>query len=165
MIELKKHDKYLTEIKTLYENAFSENERCEFEYLLNGRYPNFDMLAITEGNIFVGFIFVAIYKSIAYINYFAIKEELRNSGYGSKALSLVKEKYKNYTIMLSIEKPVAEIQRRRQKFYFRNDFVDVDFQLKTNDIDYQVLCHGHFYYNLMLEFFKVNFPKAQYKNI
>lgn len=30
MIELKKHDKYLTDIKTLYENAFSENERCEF---------------------------------------------------------------------------------------------------------------------------------------
>lgn len=161
-MRLEKSDKFLSEIKNLYETAFPENERSDFNYLLKGRYSDYEMLAITKENDFVGFIFIAFHKDIAYVNYFAIKEKLRNCGYGSMALKLLKEKFKNYNIMLSIEKPVSEIQKRRLRFYQRNDFVVTGFELKSNNVEFQVLCYGDYNFELLMEFFKLNFPNAEY---
>lgn len=161
-IKLDKSNKYLSDIKCLYETAFPENERCEFNYLLNGRHPNYELFAIIIEDTFVGFIFVAFYKEIAYINYFAIKEEFRNCGYGSMALSLLKEKLQEYNILLSIEKPVSKMQKRRLKFYQRNDFFTTGFELKCENIEFQVLCYGNYNYELLFEFFKIHFPNAEY---
>ena len=121
-MRLEKPNKYLSEIKSLYETAFPEDERCEFNYLLNGRYSNYQMFALIKENKFIGFIYIAFYKNIAYINYFAIKEEFRSCGYGSKALRLLKEMCQDFNIILSIEKPMSGLQKRRLKFYQVNDF-------------------------------------------
>ncbi len=162
-MKLECYKNYLTEIKTLYEQAFPKNERCDFEYLLNGRYSNCEMFAITKNNQFLGFIFVAIYKNLAYVNYFAIKENMRNHGFGSEALKLLKRKFSEFIIMLSIEKPVSDIQRRRLSFYQKNNFFDTEFELNSNCVDFCVLCYGRFDLNLLVEFFKLYFPTAQYK--
>lgn len=161
-MRLEKCDKYLKEIEKIYEDSFPENERSDFDYLLNGRYENFEMLAIMDQNKLVGFIYVAFYKNIVYINYFAIKEEFRNCGYGSMALKLLQEKFQDYNILLSIEKPVSEMQKRRLRFYQRNKFVSTGFELKTHGVEYQVLCYGNYDENVLLEFFKLYFPNAKY---
>lgn len=161
-IRLEKSANFLNEIKNLYMTAFPENERCEFNYLLNSRYSDYEMFAITTENHFVGFIFIVFYKDIAYVNYFAIKEEFRNCGYGSMALGLIKEQFQNFNIMLSIEKPVTEIQKRRLKFYERNDFVTTDFELKSNNVEFQVMCYGNYNFESLLQFFKLNFPNAEF---
>jgi len=162
-MKLENFKNYLTEIKTLFEQAFPENERCDFEFLLNDRYPNYEMFAITKNNQFLGFIFVAIHKKLAYINYFAIKENVRCCGFGSEALKLLKQKFSGFEIMLSIEKPVSEIQKRRLSFYQRNDFFETGFELTSNCVDFCVLCYGKFDLELLAEFFKLYFPNAQYK--
>lgn len=161
-MQLEKSDKYLNNIKSLYESAFPENERCDFNYLLNERYSDYEMFAITKENDFVGFIFIVFYKDIAYVNYFAIKEEFRSCGYGSIALGLLKEKFHDYNIMLSIEKPVSEIQKRRLRFYQKNDFVITGFELKSNNVEFHVLCYGNYDFDMLFEFFKLNFPNAEY---
>ncbi len=161
-MQLENSDKYLNNIKSLYESAFPENERCDFNYLLNERYSDYEMFAITKENDFVGFIFIVFYKDIAYVNYFAIKEEFRSCGYGSIALGLLKEKFHDYNIMLSIEKPVSEIQKRRLRFYQKNDFVITGFELKSNNVEFQVLCYGNYDFDMLFEFFKLNFPNAEY---
>lgn len=161
-MQLENSDKYLNNIKSLYESAFPENERCDFNYLLNERYSDYEMFAITKENDFVGFIFIVFYKDIAYVNYFAIKEEFRSCGYGSIALGLLKEKFHDYNIMLSIEKPVSEIQKRRLRFYQKNDFVITGFELKSNNVEFHVLCYGNYDFDMLFEFFKLNFPNAEY---
>lgn len=161
-IRLEKSDNYLNYIKDLYEEAFPDNERCDFNYLLNERYANFEIFVVTDKKNFIGFIFVAIHKNIAYVNYFAIKEEFRNCGYGSKALKLLESKFKGYDILLSVEKPVTEIQKRRLKFYQRNNFVLTEVEIKSNDVDFLVLCNGKYDLAVLQEFFKIYFPKAEY---
>ncbi len=161
-IQLEKSDKYLDNIKSLYGSAFPENERCDFNYLINERYSDYEMFAITKENNFIGFVFIAFYKDIAYVNYFAIKEEFRGCGYGSMALGLLKEKFHDYNIMLSIEKPVSEIQKRRLRFYQRNNFFITGFELKSNNVEFQVMCYGKYNLEFLLEFFKLYFPNAEY---
>ncbi len=162
-MRLENFKNYLTEIKTLYEQAFPKNERCDFEYLLKGRYSNYEMFAIIKDNQFLGFIFVAIYKNLAYVNYFAIKENVRGCGFGSEALTLLKQKFSGFKIMLSIEKPVSDIQKKRLSFYKKNDFSESGFELISNNVEFCVLCYGKFDFNLLVEFFKLYFPTAQYK--
>ncbi len=161
-LQLEKSEKYLNDIKILYEAAFPDDERADFKFLLNGRYPNYELFAITKENVFLGFIFVTKFKNIAYVVYFAIKKEFRNCGYGSLALSLLKEKFKDCAIMLSIEKPASEIQKRRLRFYQKNNFVVTGFELKSNNVNFQVLCCGKYNVELLTEFFKLNFPNAEY---
>ncbi len=161
-IRLEKSATFLNDIKNLYKTAFPENERCDFDYLLNERYSDYEMFAITKENDFVGFIFVAFYKDIVYVNYFAIREEFRNCGFGSMALGLLKEKFKDFNILLSIEKPISQAQKRRLKFYQKNNFFVTGFELKNRNTPFQVLCYGKFEKQVLLQFFDTYFPNAEY---
>lgn len=68
----------------------------------------------------VGFITVWELDGFAFIEHFVIYEQFRNCGYGSRALTLLKEKYDN--IVLEAEPPTEGIPARRVAFYERCGF-------------------------------------------
>ena len=87
------------------------------------------------------------YKDIVFVFYLAIDKGTRGQGYGSKVLKSIKQKYRNYRIILCIE-PVDknsnnyEQRMKRKKFYLKNEFKDSNYTIKERNILYEML-----YYN------------------
>ena len=75
---------------------------------------------IIDKDIFVGFILYWETNEFRYIEHLAINPALRNSGYGCKALEILKKEDK--TIILEIDPPTDEISIRRKGFYERIGF-------------------------------------------
>lgn len=131
--------------KKLYFSAFPENERVPYSILISrmkknkGEYYN-----IYEEEKYIGLIYNIVYKDIVYIYYFAIVEELRHCGYGSKILSLIKEKYKDKKICLMAEtlddKASNYLERvNRNKFYSKNGFMYLGYTIREIDVVYDML--------------------------
>lgn len=84
--------------------------------------PLFRNALITEQGHPVGLLTYWDFSDFVYIEHFAIDEDLRNQGYGQKALSLLKEQIQ-CPIVLEAEEPTDEISRRRIGFYQRQGFL------------------------------------------
>ena len=96
-------------IKKLYEEAFPEDERFPF-WMIKRRanQRKAEMWNIFNEDTWIGWTYIILYtnkdkKNFAYILYLAIDSNNRNKGYGTKALKLIFEKYKDYSISLAIE--------------------------------------------------------------
>lgn len=130
---------YKNKIEDLYLNAFPKNERFPFWILEEcSKENNSELLAITDNNIFVGMTYIVNCDDSYYLMYLAVKESLRNKKYGSTILKDLKEKYK--ILFLSIEEPVNEISKKREKFYINNGFYNTDTLYKDNGVIYEILC-------------------------
>ena len=128
-MELKIADKNsLRKIKRLYKKAFPRCERCPFRILLNQRKNGTgEFFALVDGENFVGFTIMAFYEELVLLNYFAVEENQRGKGAGTKALELLKEKYSGKRLFLETELPdeseANNVQRlRRYAFYERCGF-------------------------------------------
>lgn len=85
--------------------------------MLSGKYTVFHVL---DGECKIGFITVWDLEGFAFVEHFVTYEEYRNKGYGSRALSLLKERYDS--IVLEAEPPTEGMPARRIAFYERNGF-------------------------------------------
>lgn len=112
-----------------------EERRTSFDEkncLKDSKFNFFEIL--DEGNE-VGFIALWVFQDFVFIEHLAIDSDKRNGGYGSKTLSLVKEKF-NKPLILEAEAPETEQQIKRIRFYDRHGF-------KVNGFDYmQPSYHG-----------------------
>ena len=95
-----------------------------------------------------GWAFLTIDKTrkLAYLQYLAIFKEFRNMGYGSKFLSALKTKLKNYNaLFLDCEAILNNnpIQTKRQQFYINNGFIKSELETLCWGINY-----NYFYYPL-----------------
>ena len=104
-------------------------------------------------------------KKLAYIFFLAVDPDRQGDGYGSQALEVIKERYQDYTMGLSSERPSPEApnneQRiRRQNFYERNGFTKAGFySVEKGGVRYDFLSpqgkvKPNLYVDLMAEFFK-----------
>ena len=114
-----------------------------------------DFLVFYNNNIFRGFSYLIHNNNITFILYLAIDTSIRSKGYGTKILSLISNNKQNNNIILNIEtvsnKYVDYKQRlNRQKFYFKNGFVDTKYKLVDSGNIYDVLYKGN------------NFSKSEY---
>ncbi|MDQ0361991.1 GNAT family N-acetyltransferase [Breznakia pachnodae] len=113
----------------LYKRAFPRMERRPW-FLFHRNPKTITLYSLLDENKYVGFMIVLEIKDTIYLDYFAIVEDGRGKGYGSKALKLLKEQYKNKTILLELEstKEIAadnyDERVARKKFYKRNGFID-----------------------------------------
>lgn len=87
---------------------------------------------IYDYETFVGLIYFVLLDGAALIFYFAVDENLRGNGYGSKILSAMKERYPETRLFLEIDKPDDRAKNnsmrlRRKAFYERNGFVPCGF--------------------------------------
>ena len=92
--------------------------------LKNDRYKVFTKK--NENNEIVAFISVWNLPSCTFLEHFAVSEQLRGNGIGSKFFSEVIEQCEGI-IFLEVEPPVDTITKKRIKFYERFGFILNDF--------------------------------------
>lgn len=134
------------EIEILYKEAFPKKERSLLGFFENRAVKGkADFLSFFSDNQLVGFAYVLRNEDLAYIFYLAIKKQMRDKGYGSEILSLLKDKYNDKTISLVIE-PVEtgtanyEQRRKRRLFYEKNGFTLQKERMKYAKEYYEVMC-------------------------
>ena len=126
------------------------------------------MFALCDDKSLVGFTFISSLGNFAYIIYLAIDENERNKKYGSQALKLIDEKYKDNTKVLCVEKPLEknDIKSKRIEFYKRNDFHIADFEFDYLGQVYYSMFSGDFDKEKFKEFLLVCFPGCKnFRNI
>ena len=143
-IDIKKNKKVIK----LYNEAFPKDERIPIWLLkMLARKNKAKFYGIYDNEKFVGLVYNIFYKDIVFVFYLAIDKGTRGQGYGSKVLKSIKQKYRNYRIILCIE-PVDknsnnyEQRMKRKKFYLKNEFKDSNYTIKERNIIYEML-----YYN------------------
>ena len=124
-----------------YIKLFPENERKSYRIIEKTVKKNVaNIIKIVQNNEIVGFMIVNTLKDNLYVqeDYLAILQEYQGYGFGSKALKLLKDKYKDYNgIFIEIEKTgfgkdddENNIRERRKKFYeklgFKNLGIDIE---------------------------------------
>lgn len=133
---LSKHDINYLNVIDLFFEAFPKTQRLP-QWVVKFRMRNgkqgFD--ALYEQDDWVGFIYSKEYKDIIFVKFFAISEQFRSSGYGSKVMNSMQDKYLGKRIVLNIEeldeKEVNYSQRvRRKVFYEKNGFNSTGFIVK-----------------------------------
>lgn len=135
--------KYYLQSKQLYEKSFPENERGDFDKLLT--HPdNSHALAYIEDDEYVGFVVLFVVNDLAHIVYFAICDEKRDHGYGSKILQLLNKEYADYRIFADVEKVEENVENygqrvRRQYFYKKNGYFPSGIEYNWHGDDYQIL--------------------------
>lgn len=120
---LKKTDDFDSVYKIM-EKSFPCDERRPYD-------EQKELLKETRYNIFEesgGFIATWEFDEFVFIEHFAVAEEKRNSGIGSKILTEFLEMSQKL-VCLEVEPPSTEMSRRRIAFYERNGF-------SLNEYDY-----------------------------
>ena len=131
---------------TINEEAFPECERNS----LNDMYASdaadrIEILGIFEDNDIVGFLIVRKYENIRYLAYFAVRNDKRSAGIGSRALKLLKERYPVAQIVAEFETPDNScdnntLRLRRRDFYMRNGFYETGWYSFYDDTEFTIIC-------------------------
>ena len=87
---------YREQVYALYEEAFPEEEKKPLSLMealtAEGKM---EMLAVTEGDEFVGLAMNMLAKKTALLDYFAIASDKRSGGYGSRAIAALLERFRD----------------------------------------------------------------------
>lgn len=110
-------DKMFAPVTALYESSFIPVERREYaDHLLALSDSNFFMTAVTENSVSVGLMFYWESPEFIYLEHLAIMPDVREKGYGGKAVEQLKMLGK--TVILEIEPPENGItETKRRRFY------------------------------------------------
>ena len=135
-------------IKKVFLTAFPKEE-CPPFFLMKRKAQKRKgmLLLIEEEKQFLGFFYIIISKDLVYLAFFAMSEENRNHGYGSKALAQLKQRYEGKRILIACEKldPSAKnyaIRVHRHNFYCRNGFIDLPCEIIEAKIHYDAMSTG-----------------------
>lgn len=146
-----------------YLNDFPYDERKSknklIEMLKTGKYKLYIIKPTNNKDLILGYIFVIDCADLVFMDYISIIKAYRNKGYGSKALEVLKNKYKNGCIIFEIESSnnnKNSIEYKRKCFYLRNGakIVNVNYALPIPDekikfmnMNLMVLPSNNFTYN------------------
>ncbi len=132
-------------LKKLYIEAFPANERAPF-YMLkrNAKNGRGEMLAAYDNNELVGMAYIIGSRDLGYLFYFAIMPGLRGKGYGSRILSLLRERYSGGRLFLAreqLDKSADNYSQRlkRHEFYLKNGFTDLNATIQEANVVYDVM--------------------------
>lgn len=135
-------------IKKLFLSAFPPQERPPFFILKNRAKKGLgDMLAVMDGDEFVGFAYVVSGEEAVYLFFLAVDNTMRGRGYGSRVLKLLEERYQTKTLFLAreqLDEGAENYSQRvqRRQFYLKNGFSDVPFKIKEAGVIYDVMSTG-----------------------
>lgn len=140
--------RFWQQIHTLAKEAFPPEEYLPPEKLVDmAQSPDFDYLALTDGDAFVGFLAVQLYGALSYLFFLAIDPAQRSKGYGSQALEVLKDRYpdKQQVVDFEMVDPTAANYSQRLKrkaFYLRSGYRETGLFLSYFGVDYEVMCRG-----------------------
>ena len=136
---------YYNAIRSLYEEAFPEEEKKPFERMEELAYQGkMELLALCKEEELLGLVFYLITEKTALLDYFAILPEKRSMGYGGKAVAAVLERFSDRKLIFEIEKqdPLAENagdRKRRKAFYLRNGLKETGLFANVYHTDFELL--------------------------
>ena len=142
-----KNIKQFINIYKLYQSSFPIEEKKPFWLIIIGVFrKNFEVFSLENtSEEFLGLAITLNHKDLVLLDYLAISTEIQSRGYGSKALSLLKEQYKNYRFFLEIENPYdysapnLSERQKRQKFYLKNGFFVLPFHTNLFGVEMELL--------------------------
>ncbi|WNC67241.1 GNAT family N-acetyltransferase [Thalassotalea nanhaiensis] len=145
---LNKHDVNFSNVLDLYREAFPEIRRVPqwlLRYKMRKGKAGFSV--IYDHDTWLGFIYTTEYKDIIYVQFMAITESLRSSGYGSKVIDSIKDMYCGKRIVLNIEELNEQAENypqrlKRKAFYEKNDFNSSGYIVKEPAERVEVLIFG-----------------------
>lgn len=129
----------------LYGTAFPREERKPFAFMEElARQGKMEMLAVMDGERFVGLAITLLAKEIVILDYFAIAPAVRGRGYGGQALGLLIKRYGGRRLILEIEMedPRAEnalYRVKRKEFYIRNGIKETGIYAHVYHTDLELL--------------------------
>lgn len=148
-MELRKIDieEFKKDIYSEYKKIFPIVERKSYRRLKKAyKNQNSDIIEVNLENETIGFIIVNSLKGNPYVilDYFAIFPQYQSKGYGTEAIKLLKEMYKQYKgIFIEIEKlgegkteQENNLRKRRAKFYEKLGFYKLSFDLRLYGVTY-----------------------------
>lgn len=111
----------------LYLHSFPENERRDVEdwIRLTHNEPAFHNNIILEDSKNVGLITFWNFADFVYVEHFAIDNSIRGKGLGGLAIEMLLKKVEK-PVVLEVEPPVGDIEKRRIAFYERHGFILCD---------------------------------------
>ena len=154
-------EKRLKLIEDLYMRAFPKSERKPFKLMVQKQAEGtMELLSIEEENAFLGLAIFAHDKDIALLDYFAISDDMRGQGIGSRAIKALQKIYAGKRFVLEIEttkKPCGDLEMRehRKAFYHRNGLHTMDFDVNLFGVEMEVLSNGnHLNFDEYLDVYK-----------
>ncbi|KRM19547.1 hypothetical protein FC40_GL001561 [Ligilactobacillus hayakitensis DSM 18933 = JCM 14209] len=133
-------------IKRVYEEVFPKVEQLPLWFLkMRANQNKAEFCSLYHNDQWVGFFYTVLSKKIAYVFFLAIDPKFQAKGFGSQALTAIKERYADRIIGLSAERPGKlapnnEQRIRRQKFYARNGFTKSGFiSIEKGGVNYDFL--------------------------
>lgn len=162
----------IKKIKALYLLAFPKEERKPFWLMMKkSRSGEMDILAIKEGESFLGLMITIPREKYVLIDYFAVLPEKRCGGIGAEALKLLGDYYFGKTLVIEIETPNESAPNnteriRRNGFYHRCGFMEVGVDISLFGVEMKLLTHGDTIdYDEYILFYSEIFGKGITKNI
>ena len=148
-------------IEDLYMRAFPKAERKPFQLMVKKQAEGtMELLSIEEENQFLGLAIFAHDKDIALLDYFAISDEMRDQGIGSRAIKALQKIYAGKRFVLEIEttkKPCNDLEMRnkRKGFYLRNGLHTMDFDVMLFGVEMEMLSNAeHLNFDEYLDVYK-----------
>jgi len=145
---LQKNHRDFKNVRNLYENAFPDDEKAPFGLLMRkSKKKNVDFWSVSSDGKWVGLLYVVSYLDISYVFYFAVSEDFRGQGIGSKILKALQIHFSGRRIFLAVElvdqnTPNYSERVRRKNFYMRNGFSELNHRLREGSVIYETLGTG-----------------------
>ena len=121
-------DKIFEQMYALLQSSFLREEYRDYErqkMLLNKEI--YEVLLVLSGETVVGMTAFWHLSDFVFIEHLVVNKDERSKGIGSKMLQKIKE-YTSGSVILEVELPYNEINRKRIGFYERNGFVYNNFE-------------------------------------
>lgn len=135
-------------VHRLYKTAFPAYERKPFPMILKAAGKGrADVWTVAEDGEFIGTAITMNAGDKVLLDYFAISDSKRGSGYGSTALRLLQEYYRDKKFFLEIETVYTDAKNlderiRRKKFYLSNGMTEMKLMAKVFGTKLEVLGYG-----------------------
>lgn len=117
-------------------------------FLWGRKQGKYDIIAIrSEDNDFLGLAVVITCGEYALLDYFAVDENKRGGGIGTRALKLIQKKYRDKKFLLEIETTYAQCDNlsqriARKKFYQRCGMRSMDYRVMWYGNEMEILTHN-----------------------
>ncbi len=147
--KITKESRFWQQINFLAKEAFPPEEYLAPDKLVEmSRADNFDFLALTDDNTFIGFMVVQTHKELAYLFFLAIDPSCRSKGYGSRAIETLRQLYPDKKQIVDFEMqdkaaPNNGQRIKRRQFYLENGYRETGLFLSYLGVDYEVFCMGN----------------------
>lgn len=136
------------ELKQLYLSAFPAAERKPIWLIWKKYRENTSQVFAIENEEgeFLGLAITLVDGDLVILDYFAVREDVRNAGVGAQAIRALQKQYQGKNFLLEIESTLreqsTEMEKRRKAFYLRNGMTPMNYIVDLFGVEMEILTAG-----------------------